>query len=76
EPDDQFEKHARSEADKKSWKFDKLKGDLRLFRQLVDGQWDEADFLVVPPGHTIQTAFEPDVILKAERNSRSKTTTE
>ncbi|MCP4751800.1 MAG: DUF1638 domain-containing protein, partial [Proteobacteria bacterium] len=47
EPDDQFEKHARSEADKKSWKFDKLKGDLRLFRQLVDGQWDEADFLVV-----------------------------
>jgi len=66
EPDDRFETYARDRADEKGWIFEKLKGDLRLLRDLVDGRWNDADFLVVPPGSKIQTAFEPDLILKAD----------
>jgi hypothetical protein len=53
EPDDRFEAQARAEAAEKGWKFEKLGGDLALFRQLLAGNWDEANFLVVPPGHRI-----------------------
>jgi hypothetical protein len=53
EPDDRFEAQARTEAAEKGWKFEKLGGDLALFRQLLAGNWDEANFLVVPPWHRI-----------------------
>jgi hypothetical protein len=53
EPDDRFEAQARAEAAEKGWKFEKLGGDLALFRRLLSGNWDEANFLVVPPGYRI-----------------------
>ncbi|MFO0892690.1 MAG: DUF1638 domain-containing protein [Isosphaeraceae bacterium] len=53
EPDGRAEAEARAEAVEKGWKFEKLPGDLGLFRGLLAGDWNEADFLVVPPGHRI-----------------------
>ncbi len=66
EPDAIAEAEARAEAVEKGWKFEKLRGDLVLFRGLLAGDWDEADYLVVPPGHRI--AARPDQgIVAAER---------
>ena len=66
EPDDRFEAEARGEAAEKGWRFEKLRGDLALFRGLLSGDWDEANFLVVPPGHRI--VARPDQgIVAAER---------
>jgi hypothetical protein len=53
EPDGRGEADARVEAAEKGWKFEKVRGDLGLFRGLLAGEWGEADFLVVPPGHRI-----------------------
>lgn len=53
EPDDRFEQAARRTAEEKGWAFVKERGDLRLIRKLVNGEWDEDEFLVVPPGHRI-----------------------
>jgi hypothetical protein len=50
EPDDRFEREARAKAAERGWKFDKVHGDMTLFHKLVDGDWPEADFLVVRPG--------------------------
>lgn len=62
EADGSFENRARDEADQKGWKFSKLAGDLRLFRQLVAGAWDSADFLVVEPGFEIAARYDEGVV--------------
>jgi hypothetical protein len=58
EPDGRGEEEARAEAIEKGWTFEKVRGDLGLFRRLLAGGWDESDYLVVPPGHRI--AARPD----------------
>lgn len=45
---------ARAEAGERGWKFEVEEGSLALLQQLVSGEWDTADFLVVPPGKTIR----------------------
>jgi len=65
EVDDRFEQQARAEATEKHWAFDKICGDLTLFRKLVGGEWDPADFLVVAPGGRIVASYD-DGIIKAE----------
>jgi hypothetical protein len=64
EPDDRFERHTRELADQRGWQFERLQGDMRLIQALLDGRWDEEDFLVVPPGHRIEASFD-DSIVKA-----------
>jgi hypothetical protein len=36
-----------------NWKYDEVKGDSGLMQRLVDGQWDEKEFLIVQPGQKI-----------------------
>jgi hypothetical protein len=65
EPDDRFEQHARREAARSGWQFEKLAGDLMLVEDLVDGRWDDDRFLLVPPGCRVAPSFD-DRIVKAE----------
>ncbi|MGO8745785.1 MAG: DUF1638 domain-containing protein [Thermoguttaceae bacterium] len=62
EPDDRFERRAREQAAEKGWKFEKLKGDMRLIQTLVDGPWDDDRFLVVPPGGRVAASFDEKII--------------
>src|SRR5262249_44052245 len=66
EPDGRFESQARAEAVEKRWRFEKVRGDLGLFRGLLSGEWNEIDFLLVPPGHRIVARPDHGVV-KAER---------
>jgi hypothetical protein len=65
EPDDRFERQARQQAAERGWKFEKLTGDMTLIQRLVDGPWDDARFLVVPPGSQIAASFDENIV-KAE----------
>ena len=65
EPDDRFERTARRQAAERGWSFEKLRGDLGLLQSLVDGPWDDARFLVVPPGSRVAASFDEQII-KAE----------
>ncbi len=40
-------------------------GDLGLLRRLVQGPWDDTEFLVVPPGGTIAPAWDWDRVVRA-----------
>lgn len=62
EPDSRFEDQARTEADGRGWTFAKTAGNLSLFRQLVNGDWPEEDFLVVPPRGRVQASYDEKVI--------------
>ena len=62
EPDNRFEKETQRLADEKNLQYEKLNGDLSLMKRLMDGPWDETDFLVVPPGKTIINDYTDDII--------------
>ena len=68
EPDGRCEAEARVEATEKGWRFEKVRGDLGLFRGLLAGAWDEVSFLVVPPGHRIVARPDQNIVA-AERIS-------
>ena len=65
EPDERFAQHAREEAAGRGWKFETIRGNLALLKALVDGDWDEQRFLVVPPGHRIAGSYDEGIV-KAE----------
>lgn len=62
EPDGRFEQQARQHAANRGWGFRKLEGDMGLLRRLVNGPWNEADFLTVPPGHEIAPSYGDDIV--------------
>jgi len=47
------------------WRSDELSGSPRLIQSLVDGQWDEEDFLVVKPGQRVQADLTSPGIVRA-----------
>lgn len=66
---------ANSEEDKKytkrcaeflGWNYDELKGNPGLIQQLIDGDWNEDDFLVLRPGEKIGENLTGKGIIKAE----------
>lgn len=66
EPDGSFEATARGEADRRGWKFEAVDGDMSLIHRLVNGQWGEKDFLIVPPGWRVVATYDDRVIAAEE----------
>ncbi len=62
EPNDSFERRTREEAARRGWQFEKVQGDMSLIRRLVDGRWDEREFLVVPPGFRVVVRHDDNII--------------
>lgn len=44
------------------WGFDRVPGDPRLLRALLEGDWDKQRFLVVPPHHVIRMTGDEDIV--------------
>ena len=62
EPDGSFEKRAKEKAEARNWEFEKLRGDLGMFQRLVDGIWDNSEFLIVPPGERVTARYDNGII--------------
>jgi hypothetical protein len=50
-------------AQEEGKEFSCIEGDSRLLRQLIEGPWEEDDFLQVPPGHRIQALYDKVTII-------------
>jgi hypothetical protein len=66
EPDGSFEARTRELAAERGWEFEAVDGDLRLLKQLVDGPWGPADFLVLRPGQRAVASLGEEVIVSEE----------
>ena len=62
EPDGSFEQNAREEAAQKTWKFEKVSGNLSLFQKLVSGNWPDDDFLIVKPGWRVTPRYDERIL--------------
>jgi hypothetical protein len=62
ESEDAFRTQARTEAEKEGWRFEEVKGSLALLERLVNGEWDAAEFLVVPPGATVKGSLGESIV--------------
>lgn len=62
-----FEALAQQKAEREAWVYERLEGNRRLLEMLIHGQWDESEFLVIPPGYTLQQSH-TDGLVKAVPN--------
>lgn len=62
EPNDRFERQTRERAAELGWQYEKLTGDLSLIQRLVDGPWNDDEFLTVEPGHRVAASFDEGII--------------
>jgi hypothetical protein len=44
------------------WEYTEMDGDIRLLQRWVNGEWDENDFLIVPPGQRVVATYDEQVI--------------
>jgi hypothetical protein len=56
------EQMVREEAAERGLGFERIDGDLSLLERLVNGPWDEGDFLTVPPDHAIEACNDGRVL--------------
>lgn len=59
-----YAERAEAKAAKEGWLFERMRGDTRLMRMLIHGEWPAEDFLTVPAGHSIAQSYN-DGIVKA-----------
>lgn len=60
----EHEKYTENAAKYYKWEYEKVKGDKNFLKDLIEGNWDEERFLVVPPKMEIIADFNGKVIDK------------
>jgi hypothetical protein len=61
-----YKQYTRQCAEFLHWRYDEIEGDASLMQRLVDGPWDEEDFLIVPPGERIAEDLPNPGIIRSE----------
>lgn len=61
-PQERFAAEAKRKADERGMRFERMTGDARWIQDLIDGPWDEARFLVVPPGHQVVAKYDGTLV--------------
>lgn len=60
------EEFVRKEAEEKGWRFEKMTGDIKIIKGLLDGDWPEEDYLRVEPGQKITIGFGDKIVKVSE----------
>jgi len=68
-----YNEQAKEIAAQKGWKYEELSGDIRLIRKLIDGEWNEDEFLIVQPGEEIVASYDDHVLGRRPARDMVKT---
>ena len=60
-----LEEKVRNICQEKGWRFSKIPGNLGLIQRLLDGEWNDGDFLVLEPGEAVKATFEGNILERA-----------
>ncbi len=71
-----LEKKAQAFCESRNWKYEEVRGDLSLLKDLLAGNWDDERFLVVDPGQTIVIGSVHDVVTTHNKMSDASLTCE
>ncbi len=63
--DDDCRLQARAEAEREAWAFEEIPGSLSLLQRMIAGEWNQEEFLVVPPGSSIRAALDDAIVTTA-----------
>ncbi len=63
---DKLEQQASNIARGQGWEFDRLAGDLGWLQRLVDGDWNQREFLTLQPGERLAASYD-DQLIRAEK---------
>ncbi len=59
---DDHKQAAKEWAEQQGWEYTLIDGKMALIKRLMDGDWGDEDFLVVPPGQTIEASADEDIV--------------
>lgn len=64
-PEDSFAAEAQQKATERGWTFERVPGNMRLIKAMVDGDWDPSDFVVAQPGERIVASYTDGIVKTA-----------
>jgi hypothetical protein len=56
-------------AREQGWDYHEVDGDTRLISMLMEGDWDESEFLLIPPGKTIRESHDGGIVEAGNQKS-------
>ena len=59
------EEFVRKEAAEKKWRFEKMPGNIKIIKGLLNGEWPEDDYLRIEPGQKIIIGFGDKIVRAA-----------
>ena len=57
-----FEAMSKADAHDRGLEHESIKGDISLIKDLIDGNWNNTDFLIIPPGNEITATYDESII--------------
>ncbi len=72
EPNGSFEQAAKEKAANRNLEFEKVQGQMGMFQRLVEGIWNDKEFLIVPPGRRIVAPYDDGIIALEEETKKTE----
>ncbi len=67
-----YESDTKIMAENKGWEYERIKGNVNLIMDMMDGSWDPERFLVLPPGKSIGCTYDAEIICAVNKNKCCK----
>jgi N-methylhydantoinase A/oxoprolinase/acetone carboxylase beta subunit len=72
-PGESYEQYAREMAEALGWRYERVPGDPHLLRKMIEGPWEDSEFLVLRPGQRSASSGDEAIFAALDRGSAPAT---